>query len=65
MSSRIGGTGDVGYKDSKGWLDATEAIVSLDQPDKAGAEHGVCGGEEGGTERVEGGEGFVNFELEV
>ena len=36
----------------------------MDEPDEARAEHGVCGGEELGTQGGEGGEGFFDVALE-
>ena len=35
-------------------------VLVADEPDEAGAEHGVGGRDEGGPERVDGGEGVVD-----
>lgn len=56
MGVRVGGAGDVGVEDGE-VVAGGAGLVQADEPDEARAEHGVCGGEEGGAEGVEGGEG--------
>ena len=41
------------------------SVLVADEPDKAGAEHGVGGCDEGGSERLDGGEGVGYVEGEI
>lgn len=48
----VGGAGDVGGED--GELAVGVSVGGFDEPNEAGAEHGVGGGEEGGAEGGDG-----------
>lgn len=51
MGAWVRGAGDVGGEERE------LAVLGLDEPDEAGAEHGVGGGDEFGAEGVDRGEG--------
>lgn len=56
MGAWVRGAGVVGGED------ADQAVVAVDdEPDETVAEHGICGGEEVGFERLERGGGGVDF----
>ena len=63
VCARKGRAGDVGCEDCefRGVGGGGIVIVAFDEPDEAGAEHGVCGCEEGRTEGFYGAEGGGEF----
>lgn len=64
MGSRVGRAGVVGGEDGEAHFVVFEVLVAFDEPDVAGAEHGVRCSEEVGAETIEGGEGVVDFREE-
>ena len=62
VRARQGGAGDVGREDRElVFKHIRVAVLVPDEPDEAGAEHGVGGRDEGFLERFEGGEGLVDM----
>lgn len=61
MGAGVGGAGEVGGEEGEVADAAAVGGGGVDQPDEAGAEHGVGGGEEGGAEAGDGGEGLGDF----